>query len=273
MKTINKFLILMVLSLSFTSCLVDDDVMTDAIADTPDLVGFMSSSRNALVTEGTGSYDLETTVGVIGPNIATITEDVQLSIEVNAASTAIEGVHYTLGDTSLTLSPSTGLSGVVPFTVLSDDSSITAPSSFTLILDIVASSGGNGVIPSGKTGSQTINISYLCNSDLAGAYVTTSGPFANVNITELADGVYEHDTLPGLSSGGAGIPFEFSDSCGTITIDTLVLGGGYLVQGSGVVDPVTGVITINGYILYNSTTVDSGPFFDNSGETFVYTPN
>lgn len=273
MKTINKFLILMALSLSFTSCLVDDDVLTDAISETPDLVGFTSSTLNALVTEGTGSYDRSATVKVIGPNRASITEDVALTIEVNSASTAIAGIHYDLSTTSVTLTPEGDLTGEVPFTVLSDDSSISAPSTFTLILDIVGTSGGNGVIPSGRTGSLKINISYLCNSDLAGDYVTTSGPFANVTVTELADGVYEHSTLPGLTSGGNAIPFEFSDSCGDITIDTLVLGGGYLVQGSGTVDPTTGVITINGYILYNSTTVDSGPFFDNSGNTYVYTPN
>ena len=274
MKTFKKYLFLLAVSFSLTSCLVDDDVATDAIIEsTPDFVGFNSATRNALVTEGTGSYDYTAPILVMGPNSQSITEDVQVEITVDPASTAIPGVHYNLNTTSATLLVENGLIGNIPFTVLSDDESISAPSTFTLILHITETSGGNGAIPSGRTGTLTINISYLCNSDLAGPYVTTSGPFANVTITELADGVYQHNTLPGLTSGGNAIPFEFSDSCGNITIDTLVLGGGYLVQGSGTVNPDTGVITINGYILYNGTTVDSGPFFDNSGNTYIYTPN
>lgn len=271
MKTINKFLILMALSLSFTSCLVDDDVLTDEIASTPDLVGFTSATRNALVTEGTGSYDLNATVTVVGPNRSAITEDAQVTVAVNPASTAIEGVHYNLATTSLTLSPGNDLTNEISFTVLTDDSTIVAPSTFTLILDIVTTTGGNGVIPSGRTGSQTINISYLCNSDLAGEY-TTTGQFPDVTITELADGVYEGSALVGVTLGGGPAVFEFSDSCGIITMDVLINAGNNLLQGSGTVDPITGVITINGYIIYAGQTADSGTAIDNSTLIFMYTP-
>ena len=123
------------------------------------------------------------------------------------------------------------------------------------------------VTQAGAAGTFIITVN--CLSDLAGTYTSSNGE--TVTITEVQAGVYESTQLPYLTSGGNPIPFQFSESCGTITINTLVLGS-YLTVGTGVVND-DGTFTIS-YVLYDGSSVDAGILFDFSGpgDVVTYTP-
>ncbi len=151
MKTIKNILFLLAVSLIATSCLVDDDTLTDNFDEGVNLVGFSSATANSFVTAGTGSYDFTADLEVVGPTSMNINEDVTLTVSVNSEeTTAIEGVHYELSNTTATLTVENGLEGTIPYTILTDDSSIVAPSTFYLVLDVAESSGGNGVAMDAK---------------------------------------------------------------------------------------------------------------------------
>ncbi len=268
MKTINKILIFSLIV--FLASCVDDDTRTDNFDQGPNIAGFSKSAiaANALADGNTVMVDIP--ILITGPTSMNLTEDIVVDISVDESSTAVAGVHYELNQSSLTLTAENGYTGSLPITVITEGIVPPLAEAPVINLNLQSVSGENMVI-SGRTGDAVVTINYLCFSDLEGNYTTTSAPVANVTITELSDGVYSHSALPLLTAGGNPIEFEFNDTCGVITIDYLVLGS-YLTLGSGTVDPDTGIITINGYILYNGSTEDTGPFFDFSTETFIYTP-
>lgn len=117
----------------------------------------------------------------------------------------------------------------------------------------------------------TTRINVACGSFLAGNYLINNNPALTATTTALGGGAYTCSRLPYLTvSGGQPIPFEFSDLCDTITINTTVLGGGYLVLGEGVVNP-DGSYTIT-YALYNGPTEDTGIYFDFTNQPATYYP-
>ena len=231
MKTFKKYLFLLAVSFSLTSCLVDDDVATDEIVNSPNLVGFTSSSTNALVTQGTGNQDYSANLTIVGPTVLNISEDINVTVTVNTEeTTAVEGVHFSFTPTTTTLSPDSGLTGTVPYTVLTDDPSIEAPSEVFLVLNVTEVSGGNGAIPSGRTGKIVVSIRYLCNSDLEGTYTNplvpqcddVTGP-NNITVTQVSSGRYLVSSMTGYTFGpGNCIEFYMIDVCGQLTYD----GGG-----------------------------------------------
>lgn len=115
-----------------------------------------------------------------------------------------------------------------------------------------------------------ISLQGVCASDLAGDYslTTGSGTFP-VTITALGNGNYTLNAimLPGgIWVGGSPIPYNFSDVCGQIIIDTPILGGGYYMLGSGTVNP-DGSITIT-YDLYQGGAPSGTPVFANMTGTY-----
>lgn len=118
----------------------------------------------------------------------------------------------------------------------------------------------------------TTKVTVSCGSFLAGPYINPNvggGTGGLCTITALGGGNYLCSALPRLTAGGQVIPFEFSDVCDQITINTIVLGS-YLVEGNGVVNP-NGSITIY-YKLHSGSTPDSSVLFDYSTNPSTYTP-
>lgn len=113
-----------------------------------------------------------------------------------------------------------------------------------------------------------VTLQGVCPSDLAGSYVIENNPAWPAVTTALGNGVYNCSRLPYLSSGGNAIPFEFSDVCDVITINCLVLGDSFLVEGEGVVNG-DGTYTIT-YILYNGTSNTDPVYFDFSDQPATY---
>lgn len=118
----------------------------------------------------------------------------------------------------------------------------------------------------------TTKVTVSCGSFLAGNYINPNvggGTGGLCTITALGGGNYLCSALPRLTAGGQVIPFEFSDVCDQITINTIVLGS-YLVEGNGVVNS-NGSITIY-YKLHSGSTPDSSVLFDYSTNPSTYTP-
>ena len=120
---------------------------------------------------------------------------VTVNFEIDASSTAIEGVHYTTSGTSVNI-PAGSFVGELPFTILADN--MNPGEVFTLVINITSAD-----VEIGERSSATHNISIQCPSELAGMidYQVLSNDWGGANDSgtmewiELgANGVYTWDT-------------------------------------------------------------------------------
>lgn len=235
-----KYILIFILSIGlFNSCLLDDETTHDDYDQGPNLAGFTTSSTFASAVADGNEYPVEINMLLEGPTSMDVTSDITVTIGVDPASTAVEGTHYRLDNTTLTLKASDDHLGILTFTMLTDG--IMAPLSETpvLILEVQDASGADNVVANGKKIS--IDLNYLCYSNLAGAYLDDNWGDV-VNITEISTGYYEADYLTYFVSHYS---WRFTDVCDNLTY----AGGqltdwGYDLSGSGSVDPVTGTITM-----------------------------
>ena len=98
-----KLLTLLFITLIFSSCLVDDDVISDAYGDSPNLAGFVDRSTTISGVTNGDEYEYELNMEVKGPSLLDLTGDVNVTVSVDPSSTAIEGYHFRLNSNSLTL--------------------------------------------------------------------------------------------------------------------------------------------------------------------------
>ncbi len=223
MKTLKILTLILLSTFALHSCLVEDTARSDEFDDGPNVLGFLESSMLATLTADGSTRTIVVPLRAIGPNLGEITSDITASLEVDPSSTAIEGTHYTLNSNTVTFSPSNNLITTIELTILSEG--IDAPASESLILNLVNSSDAN-TVPSGRTGSLAVDITYLCFSDLAGNYTNaliapdlcdTSDP---ITVVEDEPGRYFVSSMTNYSwtSGGC-IGFFIIDNCGTLTYD------------------------------------------------------
>ncbi len=223
MKTIKILTIVLLSTFALHSCLVEETAPSDAYADGANVLGFLESNMLAALTADGSTRTLTIPLKAVGPNLSDITSDITCDLVKDASSTAIEGTHYTLGSSTVTFSPSQNLITTIELTLMSDG--ISAPSSESLILNLENSSDPN-TIPSGRTGSIAIDITYLCYSNLAGDYTNAliapdrcdeSDP---ITVTEDSPGRYFVSSMTeyAWTSGGC-IGFYIVDNCGTLTYD------------------------------------------------------
>ena len=260
MKNIKSYLFVLLASFAMTSCLVDDDLITDGYGDSPNLVGFTSAKATASFAADEEEHNFVVALSTTGPNMRAIDEAAVATITVDPSSTAIAGTHYALNQTTVTLSPDNNMISNLNLTILTAGLEPPITPSPYLILNVNTVTGGNGAIVNGRTGQIKVTINYLCFSDLAGSYdvvthyVYPSGgidTFINStdNINSLGSGTYRTENVGHWTQAAlGGTPgFSFSDVCDAITIpeqnlvdlySNLVAG----VAGASFVDPDTGVI-------------------------------
>ncbi len=263
-----KKLLIMIAVVFLTASCLDNTVPLDGIDGSPNLVGFKSASKLAAVATDDLTHDTTVPVLITGPQFQNYNKDVTVTISVDPSSTAVEGVNFTLPSNTMVLGPSNNFSGLFPITILTQG--ISSPSDVTLVLNIDNASESD-ILVNGRLNKVAVKIQYLCFSalDLGHPYSNPDCVGNQATVTEISAGTYEVGDLPYLSAGGNPIPFEMTDVCGDLTIDTIVLGA-YLVRGEGVVN-ADGSFTIT-YQLFNSTTPDSGVFFDFSNDPSTYMP-
>lgn len=282
MKNIKSYLFVVFASFAMTSCLVDDDTITGDYNQSPNMVGFTSAKATASFAADEEPHNFVIPMSVVGPNMRAINEPTVVQISVDPSSTAIAGTHFSLDQTTITLSPDNNSIGNLNLTVLTEGIEPPLEVSPYVILNVTSVSGGNGAIVNGRTGQIKVTINYLCNSDLAGSYsvvthyVYASGgidTFINStdNINALGSGQYRTENVGHWTQAAlGGTPgFSFSDVCDQITIPQQNLVDLYsnLVEGAlgaSNVNPDTGVI----YFEYSVCTTTACRYY-----YVTYTPN
>ena len=234
----NKYILLLLClsSLIFTSCLVDDEVISDSYNQGPNFVGFdvvgtATVETTSVVADGEEKQKL-INVNVTGPTFEDLEGDVTITYSVNEElSTAVEGTHFLLEDNTLTLTNEDNYMGNIPVTILTEG--IEPPVSKDLVLTIeeVTSASGEEVIVNGRRNEIIYTINYNCFSDLAGTYevVTNGVPMGTEEIVEVSTGVYKTETT-GTWSAGEIAPDQgltFQELCGTLTVPLQDLAQGY----------------------------------------------
>ncbi|MCK7534189.1 MAG: hypothetical protein MZV63_25785 [Marinilabiliales bacterium] len=195
---------------------------------------------------------------LIGPTSMDVTEDIVVTVDDDASSTAIEGTHFGLNQPTITLKKSDNYLGLLPITILTNGIIAPLAKAPVLVLKVVSATGATNVINNGKKLEITLN--YGCFSNLAGSYnarlIRTSADGTQVIynyvdvITETGTGEYRTSEVAHYIGGlGVGTPgYTFLDVCNVITVPNQTLLDYYSneVFGHlpGSVDPATGVIRV-----------------------------
>src|SRR5688500_18386797 len=97
---------------------VDDTAPEDAFGAGPNLAAFSNSTLNFSVVATGDEYVQEVPIKVKGPSTREITSPVTATVSVYPSSTAVEGVHFRLDQTTVEISPDNNLLAKLPVTVL-----------------------------------------------------------------------------------------------------------------------------------------------------------
>jgi len=243
-KIINKFIVIMLLAFTVTSCLDEDAV---DFGNGPIVTQFSEKEiTNNFLQDGTGTvYTYEFPIEYKGADGLPLDEDVTITISVDTeSSTATEGKEFSLGETSFTI-PAGSQTALASIQVNSAE--LDAFNPLTAVIQIDSSS--QTVSDNNKT---YITLQAICPSELEGdyQYVFSSGSTRAITVDVTGAGTY---SVAGDDYFGSLYPIYISDVCGNITIT-----GGYLednfgipVSGNGTIDEATGNIsltyTVDGY--------------------------
>lgn len=265
MKKILSVLSIAFLALTSVSCVVDDEAPKKEFTETPYAVGFKSSTKalNVLLTGDVVNH-MEPVDLIAGMDNTRSNPAITVDFEIDPSSTATEGVEYTLTGSQVTIEAGKDF-GTIPIDINSANIVVGSPK--TIVINLLSTS--TGIIPA-RNQKITITLIGICFSDLAGVYDNPDVPTDQATITSIGAGTYSCSGLPFLSSGGSPVPFEFSDICGEITINSVIFGS-YLCIGEGVVNP-DGSITIT-YVLHDGLSTSDPILFDFSGDPSTYSPN
>lgn len=237
-----KYLVIAILALSVSSCdaILDQDVTNYGTG--PNFVGFSSSAVTLSAPANGDEYERTVTVSIIGPTVENMTESVTVNIAVDPSSTAVEGEHYRLGATSVTLTPDNDYRATIPVTIITED--IFPPLDTNPVLSLIVtdvSDTTTNLVINDKTESVDVTLSYLCSSELnvpftweaSGAQLsrTLSGSDALVRV-EGSDTRYKFESgffdfgyyclnynggaNPGCGDGAAGT-LQLDDTCGRLS--------------------------------------------------------
>ena len=207
--------------LGFYSC-IDNDTFGDDVRATPNVVGFVDASTNLSGIADGSEYTFEVTTTLKGATSRSTTGTFTGTLTVDPSSTAIEGTHFRLDESTIEVSSDKNYLNKVSITMLS--SGIVAPLDMNPVLKLnVENASGPGKL---SGGSITINLLYLCPSTLAGTYETTiTRDDGNVyvyseTVTETGIGEYRGESVghwsPGAIGGTPG--FDFIDVCDDLTV-------------------------------------------------------
>jgi hypothetical protein len=214
MKNIVKYCGLLFLALFVaTSCedaTVGDDQEINYNTHTS-VVTFPAASVNATAVASGDPVPYIAKIGIQGPDVDILTADVAVSVSVDPASTAVQGTHFTLPNSTITLTADQDYLGSFPITIITDG--ITPPLTKTLILNIdEISTSADDVVISGNKNQVTITINYSCYADLTGTYSVTNdfcGSSGTTTITMNEDGSWHLGTADGFwldqCTGNAGL--------------------------------------------------------------------
>ena len=249
MKKTILLLTAVVLSTFMFSCDEDDDRQ---VYNEGTVTYFTETASNLFVTSDNPSTSIE----VVSSTTRAVARTFTVSVDTDA-STAVEGVEFTLGSNSVTI-PAGSYVGTFEIGGLFDGALETGS---TLVLNL------SGASTAGFDTTYELGIFKLCESDLGGMYevTTTYGfhdflPDFDVNtqmmawaplgngayfIQDFSGGLYDGGPYSGAyGTGPTSFDMEVTDICGNISwIGQVDPWGDVLMNGTNSVDGMTGVIT------------------------------
>ncbi len=250
MKIIKYFVILFIGVAILSSCekLNEPKLITDA------QVGFENSS-STLMLDFVAGLDVTTTVKVmlIGPHQSSA---ITLNVSVDAASTAVEGTHFDLGATAVTI-PANSSFG--EFTLIGHAAAFTGGGQSSNVVLALTTTGGVPVSPNLATTTtklQTVcsfNIDvfigdFLINEAGYGEYATTITKDATVANRIWVTNFWDWTTDLAY--------YDFNPITGVVTMPSQVItmgdGGAYTCYGTGTYDPCEGTF----HMTYDGSDVD-----------------
>lgn len=235
------------------SCdLFDKESILDENAEGSNLATFEKNDILYSQVATGDEYTFDVLVKVKGPNVSDMTGDVPVTFVVDPSSTAVEGVHYRLETSEVTLKADNNYLGKFSVTMITDGIVAPLAEDPQLVIKAVTSGSTEDVVADGV--NCEINLVYGCLSHMEGAYTTerfvewtTGSPYVDVfsdNLTKVGVETYENDEIYWSWS----VPgYQFSNKCGDLTIAQSY--HGYWLQGTGQYDEVTGVVSVD-YGLY-----------------------
>jgi len=260
MKKIKLIFSLLTLSLLSVSCIVDDDVESNA--STTYVYGFTQSARS-LSYENSGDI-VDVTVPVIflsSPNGLTSGAATTITYEVDTVnSTAVEGTEFDFSSPSRTVTIAPGSTTVnIPLKINTGALVPGAENATKIVLKLTNLTSDSGGLLSANFSTLTITLNGLCFSDLEGEYFWnyTTGP-AYFDVVRIGPGLYSGGQFPFFV---AIYEFEFSDVCGTLTMTDWDFMAGNPLFGTTTPLP-TGTVLPNGDLIFTGINVTGTTVLD-----------
>lgn len=242
LKKYKIFILVLLVSTTFTSCLVDDDVVD--FGNGSNLVGFSAGEINLPVDATGEEYTKEITLSIIGPTVTQMEEDVILSLSLENSSTAIEGENYEFPDniSNVVLTAENNYTAVIPLNVITEG--IDPPNSKTLILNIDEVTTEENVVANEKSDRATVSIIYNCPTDLSGTYTMTN----DVCDPQVEGIIIEPDGNGGwyLSVADGGLLASCTSNTGLVNDGTISVVCGEVTEGSSSFCSSNGIGCITG---------------------------
>ena len=181
----------LLLGLSSCDALLDDE-LTD-YGTGPNFVGFADTELTlSAVTDGE-SYERIIPIAIIGPSVPSIDGPVTVTVSVAPSSTAVEGTHFVLDQTTVTLTPSESEDdlyiGELPITILTEGIQAPLEEAPVLVLNLNSVESEDDVVINDKAEVAAVTLAYACPysiEDYAGTYIATTDEF----------GIYIGETTP-----------------------------------------------------------------------------
>jgi hypothetical protein len=244
-----KIVLLFSFVLALVSCSEGDVLETDNLASGPKIVGFRSPSESIAYFSDEGVKDHSFPVVLVGYGNGLLSSTpIALQYEVDLVnSTATEGVEFDFANSSQTVTiPAGSDHGSLGLKVNTGSFNLLQPTELYLKLKPTS-----GVAVGEK--QKSLKITFVgCATALQGNYntyikSTTTGLYGfggTATVSKIAPNVYRSTRLPGISSGGSPLTFDFTDTCGVLEIKEWQFEGGYAMFQTGATSsrPV-GVIT------------------------------
>ncbi len=244
--------------IAITSCVEDEQEIVESIKGSPNVIGFVERASNVTeIADGTQTvFDMP--VSLKGPTARNTEGTFTASISVDPSSTAIEGVHFRLDQTSFEVTSDGNWINTVPVTMLTDGVNAPLNENPLLVLNVTDADGPGNLVANGS--ALEITMLYLCPTFLNNTYTVT--------ITRSDGTVYEYTDViastgkgqyrgrsvghwaPGTIGGAPG--FDFLDVCNKIIVPDQNLVDLYSnivsqtdsQEAASVVDPTTGNLHI-----------------------------
>ena len=256
MKKLKILFLSLIAMTSVVSCVVEDEVASEQLTDTPYAVGFKRASKSVNVLLTGEVQTINEPIEILGGSDFTDNNpEIEVNLAVDPSSTAVEGTHFTMATKKVVI-PAGARFVTIPIKILSEN--IQVNNNKRIVLNVTSANGS--VIPTANK-KLTVTLVGVCVSDLAGEYSNTSNANQCV-VSEIGPGLYRATYLAPFANT---YWFEFSDVCGVLTITN------WQFQDTNPLTASPGSVGADGSLNFPSVTVAGVSWYVN--RAIKYVPN